>query len=194
MGPFHHHHSTTAFVRLNTLICAACWKCVDVCHKNALGKVDILGHRHARIKRADACAGCLKCVKACSSGALSAISHPKEVTMEANQTKRVFNKRAFTSIAMFVSAMILPISGIMNHELQFSPLTQERHFWMAVHNSAATLFAVFAVTHVTLNWKALIHYVKAAKERIVSRELIAAVSLVAIVVGMFASHALHVRY
>lgn len=38
------------------------------------------------------------------------------------KTKR-FSKRAFISTAMFISGLILPFSGLMNHNLQFEKLT-----------------------------------------------------------------------
>jgi ferredoxin len=36
-----------------------------------LGKVDFLGHRHAKIRAAEDCNGCGACVKVCAAGALS---------------------------------------------------------------------------------------------------------------------------
>ena len=113
--------------------------------------------------------------------------------METIQEKRGFNRRAFVSLGMFSSALILPVSGIMNHELGKAGLTQDLHFWMSAHNSAATLFVLFATIHIILNWKALIRHAKAVKDRVVSKEAIAAVILVACVVGIFSSHALHAR-
>jgi len=113
--------------------------------------------------------------------------------METMQEKRSFNRRAFTSIAMLISGLILPISGIMNHELGKAGFSQELHLWMSVHNSAATLFVLFATAHLILNWKALIRHAKAVKDRVVSKEALAAVILVAGVVGIFSSHALHAR-
>jgi ferredoxin len=157
------------------------------------GQGDILAHRHMRIQDADACAGCLKCMRVCPSGALTAIAQRKENTMAASETKSGFNKRAFVSIAMLISATILPVSGVMNHELQFSALSMERHFWMAVHNSAATLFAILAILHITLNLKALTRYVRVAKGLAVSREGVAAFGVILMVVGGFASHVFHVR-
>jgi hypothetical protein len=56
--------------------------------------------------------------------------------MEQELKKKPFNKRAFISIAMFLAGICLPISGIMNHRLQFEPLTVERHFWMSVLNNS----------------------------------------------------------
>jgi len=113
--------------------------------------------------------------------------------MKITTQKKPFNKRAFTSIAMIVSLMGLPISGIMNHQLQIEPLTLARHFWMSVHNVSAILFVVIAIIHITYNWRVLLHYAQKAKETAISREAIMAIVLVVIIVGVISSHAFHVN-
>lgn len=187
------HSANTRFIRLDSRACEACWQCLAVCHKHALGKVDIFGHKHVKIAEADRCAGCLKCVKACGSGAITAIVQPKEGVVEVTSEVRPFNTRAFVSLGIFISALILPVSGIYNHELGLSGLTQERHFWMAVHNSAAALFTCFAAAHIVLNRKALIRHIRLAKDRLISKEAMAVAALVIGIVVVFASHALHGR-
>jgi hypothetical protein len=107
--------------------------------------------------------------------------------------KKRFNKRAFVSIAMFVSGLLLPVSGIMLHEFQFEPLTKARHFWMSVHNMGAFLFTIFVVIHISYNWRSLIHYIKMIKGIAISKETVMAILLVVLVVGLFSSHAFHVR-
>lgn len=64
------NHVESRFVRLNTRKCEACWKCLEKCPSQVIGKVDLLWHKHALIKNACDCTGCLRCVKACESGAL----------------------------------------------------------------------------------------------------------------------------
>jgi NAD-dependent dihydropyrimidine dehydrogenase PreA subunit len=63
---------TTESVALDARACAACWKCVEACPNDVLGRVD-LGrlHRHAKIAAPDACTGCLSCVRVCEAGALT---------------------------------------------------------------------------------------------------------------------------
>jgi ferredoxin len=63
-------HTRTPFVQIDTKKCQACWKCIQSCPKEVIGKVDLLWHKHARINNEDQCKGCLKCVKVCDSGAL----------------------------------------------------------------------------------------------------------------------------
>jgi len=112
--------------------------------------------------------------------------------METDTKKKSFNKRAFISTAMLLSGLILPFSGIMNHNLQFDKLDVERHFWMTAHNTASILFVIFSILHISLNWKILINYVKKAKETFISKEVMTAVILIIIFVGLISSHAFHV--
>lgn len=45
--------------------CIACWRCVDSCPRQVLGKVSFLWHRHAKIVAPDRCVGCGKCAEVC---------------------------------------------------------------------------------------------------------------------------------
>jgi Fe-S-cluster-containing hydrogenase component 2 len=65
------------FIRLDTRLCDACWDCIEVCPKQALGKIDVIWHHHVIIRDAEACNGCKKCVRACESGAIEYIYVPK---------------------------------------------------------------------------------------------------------------------
>lgn len=94
---------------------------------------------------------------------------------------------------MTITVCILPVSGVMNHQLQFSAMTAERHFWMAVHNMAGTLFAVLTLVHMALNRRALWTYLTTKARTIFNREILAALALVAVSVLLFASHAFHVH-
>jgi len=102
--------------------------------------------------------------------------------------KRSFNKRAFISIAMFVSGLVLPFSGLMNHRHQFEQLTTARHFWMSVHNASGILFALFAILHIAGNWKSLLHYAKKTKDIAISKEALIAIILVVVTIGLFSAH------
>jgi hypothetical protein len=112
--------------------------------------------------------------------------------METNSTSRPFNWRAFVSIGMFLSALALPFSGLMNHLLQFEALTTQRHFWMSVHNSSAILFCILAVWHIALNRRPLLHHARQAAGAFLSREALLALLLVVLLVGFVSTHALHV--
>lgn len=111
------------------------------------------------------------------------------------QTKKnkAFNKRAFTSVAMLISGLILPFSGFMNHELQFESLTMPRHFWMTVHNTSAVLFVIFAIIHISFNWRVLFAYLKQKRTVLINKESILAVIIVISIVSLLSSHAFHLH-
>jgi len=67
---FRNSHETQ-HILLDTSKCGACWKCLEICRKHAVGKVDIFFHKHAVIRDAAACAGCGACAKACPNGAIA---------------------------------------------------------------------------------------------------------------------------
>ena len=113
--------------------------------------------------------------------------------MDTTVAKKPFNRRAFVSLTLFVSGALLPFSGYMNHLLQFDHLTPEKHFWMSVHNVAAILFTLSAITHIVTNWRALLHYAKRVQGVVVSKEAALAALLVLGVVGLIAAHAFHVH-
>jgi hypothetical protein len=109
--------------------------------------------------------------------------------MEANKK---FNKRAFISVGLLVSGIGLPFSGLMNHFTGFDPMTTARHFWMSVHDISGILFTIFAITHIILNWRSIKNYAVNLKGIIISREALAAISIVIIITALIASHAFHV--
>ena len=61
----------TEHIELNTSACGACWKCIKTCKKDVIGKIDLIIHKHAIIRKPDACAGCGACVRICPNEALS---------------------------------------------------------------------------------------------------------------------------
>ncbi|MGA2503536.1 MAG: 4Fe-4S dicluster domain-containing protein [Anaerolineales bacterium] len=71
------HRRKNNFITMDTRRCEACWDCVEACPKQVLGKIDVIWHRHAIIRNAEACNGCKKCVRACESGAIEYIYVPR---------------------------------------------------------------------------------------------------------------------
>ena len=67
----------TAYIEIDPAKCVACWDCVNACAKKALGKVNLIIHKHSRVKNAKACVGCKKCVKVCQHGAIISIADPR---------------------------------------------------------------------------------------------------------------------
>jgi hypothetical protein len=111
--------------------------------------------------------------------------------MKQDAKKKPFNKRSFISTGLFLSGLILPFTGFMNHYFQFEKLTLERHFWMTAHNVAGILFVIFSIIHVYYNWRVLLSYVKKAKEMFISKETLTAIVFVIVIVGLVSSHAFH---
>ncbi len=113
--------------------------------------------------------------------------------MSQKLIQKPFNKRAFISTALFTSGLFLPISGFMNHLLQFEGLTVSRHFWMSVHDISGILFVLFSVLHISFNWRALINYIKKVKDTYISKEALLAIILTVLIVGIFSSHVFHIQ-
>ncbi len=111
--------------------------------------------------------------------------------MSENLIQKPFNKRAFISTALVTSGLFLPITGLMNHLLQFEGLTFARHFWMSVHDIAGIVFILFSILHISYNWRALINYIKKVKDVFISKEALMAVILVIAVIGLISSHTFH---
>ena len=114
-----------------------------------------------------------------------------------NETKnQKINKRAFTSMFLFFSFILLPLSGIPLHytRTESGPGILE-HFLMSVHNISALIFLIAVFVHLSLNWKTLIKYIAAKTTEYFQfkKEMIIALIIVVFVVGLFSSHALHVH-
>jgi NAD-dependent dihydropyrimidine dehydrogenase PreA subunit len=61
----------TSHIWANPRNCVACWKCIDTCPEQVIGKVSFLWHKHVIIKNSADCIGCKKCIQVCSSGVFS---------------------------------------------------------------------------------------------------------------------------
>lgn len=117
----------------------------------------------------------------------------KALIINKMETKKRFNKRAFTSVGMLAYFLSLPFSGLMNHYTGFSEMTVERHFWMTVHDVSGILFCAFAIIHIIFNWRSIKNYIHNLKGAIVNKEAITAAVIVLFVTLFIASHAFHVR-
>jgi hypothetical protein len=104
------------------------------------------------------------------------------------------NKRALTSALLFITFILLPLSGIPMHMAKETNWTLY-HFCMSVHNMSATLFVIAAVLHVVWNWKPLTRSMIDKTRQIfrIRKEMLIALSLVVVFVGVFSMHAFHVH-
>lgn len=69
---------------------------------------------------------------------------------------REMNKRAVTSIGLFITLIIMPISALITHITHDGPTS---HIWLHIHVVAGILFTIFGILHVVYNWKALKRYI-----------------------------------
>jgi 2-oxoglutarate ferredoxin oxidoreductase subunit delta len=67
----------TPYILVNPKQCVACWKCIETCPNNVIGKVSVLWHKHIVIKNGNNCSGCKKCVKICPNEAFFQINTSK---------------------------------------------------------------------------------------------------------------------
>lgn len=104
------------------------------------------------------------------------------------------NARALASLALFCAGVWLVPSGIALHVVSHDGFTTWSHLFMSMHNAASLFFVAAAIVHVTLNWKVMIHYVRARVGEYLrfKRELVIAVLGVSGLVLFAASHALFV--
>ena len=70
--------------------------------------------------------------------------------------KRKFNKRAVASVALFITFMLMPVSGKMIQ------LFERGTFWsnvgLQLHALSAGIFIVAGIFHIIFNWKQLKSY------------------------------------
>lgn len=88
--------------------------------------------------------------------------------MEASQRKP-FNRRKFVSISLFLTLIILVITGVLIQIFENFEEGLAIHFFTALHVLTGLGFAIFAILHTIMNWKALKSYIK-TKGAGVSRE------------------------
>ncbi len=77
-----------------------------------------------------------------------------------NSKPSSFNKRAFTAIMSGLTALTLPITGLILHGYSEGLISGDQHAWLMAHVVLGLLFVVFAAWHAILNRRALRNYVK----------------------------------
>lgn len=61
------------YIMINTRLCRGCWKCIAVCPKGVLGKINVFFHKHVCMENPEKCIGCRACEKVCRGGAIQAL-------------------------------------------------------------------------------------------------------------------------
>ena len=85
-------HLRTRFIQIESRRCHACWKCVETCPNDVLGKVSFFKHRHARVDHPEACKGCKRCVSACPNSAIRYLYVPSTHTPGDAGDEEVYSK------------------------------------------------------------------------------------------------------
>ncbi|MDR0732510.1 MAG: DUF4405 domain-containing protein [Dysgonamonadaceae bacterium] len=70
--------------------------------------------------------------------------------------KRKFNNRAVASIALFITFILLPVSGKM---IQLGRGTCWGDAGLLLHSLSAMVFMIAGVFHIVFNWKSLKQYI-----------------------------------
>jgi len=63
----------TQFIQLDTTKCKACWKCIDICPRKVIGRINLPWHKHALIVKSNNCIGCWKCIRVCEFNAITKV-------------------------------------------------------------------------------------------------------------------------
>lgn len=176
---FRRENTRTSHVQLDTGKCKACWKCLEDCPNQVIGKVDLPWHKHALIINPDKCTGCLKCIKACSYHAFSEIDKARQEPEK--QKKKSLNKFTINH-ALLLSAIVMVLSGLIL-QLGFhigehrggvhgvsstQPIQYEMsrgidtsktvfglnyHDWSVTHKFAIVLVTLLMIYHIYTHWK-----------------------------------------
>jgi uncharacterized membrane protein len=77
--------------------------------------------------------------------------------------KNSFNKRAFTAILSGLTALTLPVTGLILHGYSEGAVSGDKHAWLMAHVVLGFLFVVFAAWHAWLNRRCLLNYIKPGK-------------------------------
>jgi len=107
-----------------------------------------------------------------------------------NEPKKRLSIRAFVAIGIGLCGIGLPVTGLVNHFREFSPVTVEGHAWHSSHNVLGVLFVLFTIWHVVLNRRPLWNYLRSKTSRVpsISRELALACFIVASALFVFVAH------
>jgi hypothetical protein len=96
------------------------------------------------------------------------------------ESRKPFDRRAFTVLGASLTGIGLPVTGIMNHLYQHDPTSVSLHAWMPAHWILGFLFMFFVIWHLILNSRALGKHFRGiiVKRILISREAFCAVSIV----------------
>lgn len=109
--------------------------------------------------------------------------------MEASQQKP-FNRRKFVSVGLFLTLIMLVISGIMIQIYEHLEEGFAIHFFTAAHVLCGLAFTVLSVLHTITNWRSLASYIKNKTAAGIGKETVVAVLMVVVIglIGLLVGH------
>lgn len=107
-----------------------------------------------------------------------------------NEPNKKLSVRAFVALMIGFCGIGLPVTGVLIHLNEFSPVLAAGHAWHSSHNVLGVLFVVFSVWHIVLNRRPLWNYIrsKALCVPSVSREFVLACIIFASLLVVFVGH------
>ena len=106
-------------------------------------------------------------------------------------SRRGFDSRAFVGAMLTLTALGLPVTGVVNHLYQSAPMHLGRHIVMAAHNVLGLLFLIVALWHVVRHRRRLLRHLRGLVPGLhaPSRESLCAVGLIGLVLCIAVGHA-----
>lgn len=103
--------------------------------------------------------------------------------------KKTFSRRKFVSVGLFLTLVILVVTGILIQIFEAFEEGFSIHFFTAVHVLTGIIFSILSVLHTITNWRVLKAYV--INEKItVNKETVSAIvaALAVILIGFLFAH------
>lgn len=158
----HREQAKTNYIMLDSRKCEACWKCMEACPNDVIGRVNLPWHKHTLIIKRDNCTGCSKCFKTCEFNAITKVKSNKD--KEKSQTKNPY-KRLIINAGAFFTGFLAVFSGFL---IQFSYHMEQHGIidtnkmvlnvnysgWTVIHKISILLLSVFMILHISQhrNW------------------------------------------
>lgn len=151
----------TQYIRLDTGRCEACWKCVEVCGKSVIGRINLPWHKHAIIVRSKDCTGCLKCMNACKYNVIS--KSPFTGLSNNSRTGRC-TSRFIVNLGLLLIGFAVIFSGFLiqfgYHVGHHGMIDMNKTLygigysgWTIVHKISIILMSFLIIYHICHHWK-----------------------------------------
>lgn len=147
--------TATRFIQLDTTVCMACWKCMETCRNNVIGRINLPWHKHALIVRRESCTGCLKCVNACSYNAIckTGDTGQKGPAVKSSTSRLIINLGMLISgFASVYSGFLIQFNYHVGHhgsiDMEKAVYSMNYTGWTVFHKVAIVSMSVVAAGHI----------------------------------------------